>query len=55
VQQANSALKKDVIAPWFGEWNEMSNTAWQSVFLNRATPEAAARAMADKWRELSKA
>lgn len=54
-QQANSAVKKDVIAPWFGEWNEMSNTAWQSVFLNRATPEAATRAMADKWRELSKA
>ena len=54
-QQANSALKKDVIAPWFGEWNEKSNTAWQSVFLNRATPEAATRAMADKWLELSKA
>jgi multiple sugar transport system substrate-binding protein len=54
-QQANSAVKKDVIAPWFAEWNEMSNTAWQSVFLNRATPEAATRAMADKWLELSKA
>jgi multiple sugar transport system substrate-binding protein len=54
-QQANSAVKKDVIAPWFGEWNETSNTAWQSVFLDRATPEAATRAMADKWRELSKA
>jgi hypothetical protein len=27
----------------------------QSVFLDRATPEDATRAMADKWRELSKA
>jgi multiple sugar transport system substrate-binding protein len=54
-QQANSAVKKDVITPWFSEWNETSNTAWQSVFLDRATPEAATRAMADKWRELSKA
>lgn len=51
-QQASSALKKDVIAPWFGEWNETANAAWQSVFLNRATPEAAARAMAQKWNEL---
>ena len=51
-QQAASAVKKDVIAPWFGEWNETSNAAWQSVFLNRATPEAATRAMAQKWNEL---
>jgi multiple sugar transport system substrate-binding protein len=51
-QQASSAVKKDVIAPWFGEWNETSNAAWQSVFLNRATPEAATRAMAQKWNEL---
>jgi multiple sugar transport system substrate-binding protein len=50
--QAASALKKDVIAPWFGEWNETANAAWQSVFLNRATPEAATKAMAAKWNEL---
>ena len=53
-QQAASALKKDVVAPWFGEWNEMANAAWQSVFLNRATPEAATRALAQKWNELRK-
>jgi multiple sugar transport system substrate-binding protein len=53
-QQASSALKKDVIAPWFGEWNESANPAWQSVFLNKATPEAAMRAMATKWNELRK-
>lgn len=53
-QQAASAVKKDVVAPWFGEWNEMANAAWQSVFLNRATPEAATRAMAQKWNELRK-
>ena len=51
-QQAASAQKKDVVAPWFGEWNETSNQAWQSVFLNRATPEAATTAMARKWAEL---
>ena len=53
-QQALNAQKKDVIAPWFGEWNETSNAAWQSVFLNRATPEAATAAMAKKWAELKK-
>ncbi len=51
-QQAASAVKKDVIAPWFGEWNETANAAWQSVFLNRATPQAAATAMAAKWKDL---
>lgn len=51
-QQAASAVKKDVVAPWFGEWNETSNAAWQSVFLNRATPEAATKAMSQKWAEL---
>jgi multiple sugar transport system substrate-binding protein len=53
-QQAASAVKKDVVAPWFGEWNEMANAAWQSIFLNKATPEAATRAMAQKWNELRK-
>jgi len=53
-QQAASAQKKDVVAPWFGEWNETSNQAWQSVFLARATPEAATAAMARKWAELKK-
>jgi multiple sugar transport system substrate-binding protein len=53
-QQAASAQKKDLIAPWFGEWNETGNQAWQSVFLNRATPEAATAAMAKKWTELKK-
>jgi len=53
-QQAASAVKKDVVAPWFGEWNEMANAAWQSIFLNKGTPEAATRAMAQKWNELRK-
>ena len=54
-QQASSTLKKDVIAPRFGEWNESANPAWQSVFLNKATPEAAMRAMAAKWNKYAKA
>jgi hypothetical protein len=32
----------------------MANAAWQSIFLNKATPEAATKAMTQKWNELRK-
>jgi multiple sugar transport system substrate-binding protein len=53
-QQAQHALKKDVISPWFGEWNELNNQVWQTVFLGQATPEAALGQVADKWAELKR-
>ncbi len=53
--QAAQARKKDVISPWFGEWVETANQAWQSVCLGRAEPEAAMRAAAAKWTELRRA
>ena len=54
-QQAGLARKKDVISPWFGEWVETSNQAWQTVCLGRAEPEAAMRAAGAKWTELRRA
>lgn len=54
-QQAGLARKKDVISPWFGEWVETSNQAWQNVALGRAEPEAAMRAAGNKWTELRRA
>jgi multiple sugar transport system substrate-binding protein len=54
-EQALKARKKDVVSPWFGEWVETSNQAWQSVCLNRATPEAALGALGNKWNELKRA
>jgi multiple sugar transport system substrate-binding protein len=54
-RQAAMARKKDTISPWFGEWNETSNKVWQSIFLNRATPEAGLKEAAQKWAELKKA
>ena len=54
-QQAALAKKKDVISPWFGEWVETANQAWQSVLLGRAEPEAAMRTAAAKWTELRRA
>lgn len=54
-QQSALARKKDVISPWFGEWVETSNQAWQTVCLGRAEPEAAMRTAATKWTELRRA
>ncbi len=54
-EQAMKARKKDVISPWFGEWVESSNQAWQSVCLGRATPEAALAGLGTKWNELKRA
>jgi multiple sugar transport system substrate-binding protein len=54
-QQSALARKKDVISPWFGEWVETSNQAWQTVCLGRAEPEAAMRTAAAKWTELRRA
>lgn len=54
-QQAMLARKKDVISPWFGEWVETSNQAWQSICLGRATPEAGLAALGTKWNELKRA
>jgi multiple sugar transport system substrate-binding protein len=53
--QSARTRKKDVISPWFGEWVETANQAWQSVCLGRAEPEAAMRAAAAKWTELRRA
>lgn len=54
-KQASMAVKKDTISPWFGEWNEANNRVWQSIFLNKATPEAGLKEAAQKWADLKKA
>jgi multiple sugar transport system substrate-binding protein len=51
-KQATLAVTKDVITPWFGEWNETNNQAWQAIFLAKATPEAGLKTSADKWNQL---
>ena len=35
-KQQQLARKKDVIARWFGEWDEVNGTAWQSAILGKA-------------------
>jgi multiple sugar transport system substrate-binding protein len=52
--QSVLAVKKDVIAPWFGEWNEVNNTSWQRAFLRQVSAEQALATSADEWTRLKK-
>ena len=54
-RQSALARKKDVISPWFGEWVETSNQAWQAVCLNRAEPAAAMQTAGARWTALQRA
>lgn len=53
-QQQALAQKKDVIAAWFGEWNDVNGAAWQQAVLGKITPEQALKNSADKWASLKK-
>jgi multiple sugar transport system substrate-binding protein len=52
--QQKLARKKDVIARWFGEWDEVNGTAWQSAVIGKSTVAAALKKSADSWNELRK-
>jgi multiple sugar transport system substrate-binding protein len=53
-KQQALARKKDVISPWFGEWNDVNGAAWQQAVLGKVTPEQALKSSAAKWAELKK-
>jgi multiple sugar transport system substrate-binding protein len=46
------ALKKDVVTPWFGEWNETNGSAWQSAIIGNTDAASAVKASSDLWTEL---
>lgn len=50
--QQGLAKKKDVVTPWFGDWNEVNGAAWQSAILGTVTPQAALKQSADSWTTL---
>jgi multiple sugar transport system substrate-binding protein len=54
-KQQQLARKKDVIARWFGEWDEVNGTAWQSAVLGKSTVSAALKKSSDAWNDLRKA
>jgi multiple sugar transport system substrate-binding protein len=53
-QQQSLARKKDVVTPWFGEWNDVNGSAWQQAILGKVTPEQALKTSGDKWNALKK-
>jgi multiple sugar transport system substrate-binding protein len=53
-QQQSLARKKDVVTPWFGEWNDVNGTAWQQAIMGKVTVEQALNSSAAKWTELKK-
>jgi len=53
-KQQALARKKDVISPWFGEWNDVNGAAWQQALLGKVPPEQALATSAAKWAELKK-
>ncbi len=52
--QQSLARKKDVVTPWFGEWNDANGTAWQQAIMGKVTVEQALNTSAAKWTELKK-
>jgi multiple sugar transport system substrate-binding protein len=53
-QQQSLARKKDVVTPWFGEWNDVNGAAWQQALLGKISPDQALKNSAAKWDELKK-
>lgn len=53
-KQQSLARKKDVVTPWFGEWQDINGAAWQQALLGKVTPEEALKTSAEKWTELKK-
>jgi multiple sugar transport system substrate-binding protein len=53
-KQQQLAKKKDVIAHWFGEWDEVNGAAWQSVIIGKSTVAEALKKSAQSWNELKK-
>jgi multiple sugar transport system substrate-binding protein len=53
-KQQGLARKKDVVTPWFGEWNDVNGSAWQQAVIGKVTPEQALKTSAAKWAELKK-
>lgn len=51
-EQQAQAQKKDVVTPWFGEWQEINGAAWQAAILQQESPEAALKRSAESWNNL---
>lgn len=52
--QQKLARKKDVIAPWFGEWDEVNGTAWQTAVVGKSSVAAALKKSSEAWNDMRK-
>lgn len=53
-KQQQLARKKDVITRWFGEWDEVNGSAWQSAIIGKSTVADALKKSAAAWNEMRK-
>jgi multiple sugar transport system substrate-binding protein len=53
--QQKFARKKDVVARWFGEWDEVNGTAWQSAIVGKSSVADALKKSAEAWNDMKKA
>lgn len=53
-KQQALARKKDMVTPWFGEWQEVNGSAWQSAILQKASPQEALKKVTNTWNKLKK-
>lgn len=53
-KQQQFVKKKDVITRWFGEWDEINGSAWQSAVIGKITAAEALKKSAQAWNDLRK-
>jgi multiple sugar transport system substrate-binding protein len=53
-KQQQFVKKKDVISPWFGEWDEINGSAWQSAVIGKSSVADALKKSAQAWNDLRK-
>lgn len=53
-KQQQLVKKKDVISRWFGEWDEVNGTAWQSAVVGKSSVADALKKSAQAWNQLKK-
>jgi len=53
-RQQRLARKKDVVSRWFGEWDEVNGTAWQSAILGKSSVADALKKSSEAWNDLKK-
>jgi multiple sugar transport system substrate-binding protein len=53
-KQQQLARKKDVITRWFGEWDEVNGSAWQSAIIGKSSVADTLKKSAAAWNEMRK-